>query len=122
MKICKHCHEPKPFSEFKTKKNGVMFKSCKTCLEKLYESKKVMCPQCNQTKLLKDFPSDTGTESGKKKICKQCFNEYQRNRYIKKVKPEKKSKTSFNPLFDVALAQRFLGVQSRHLKNGAYLC
>lgn len=48
-----------------------------------------VCIECNEEKVLEDFPIDRRAKTGYKKVCKSCFNEKYKERNNKVATPEK---------------------------------
>jgi hypothetical protein len=94
-KTCVSCNTEKHYTEFHKSsfnKDG-LYSYCKTCdskkskkRRKKYQTIKIeikekTCISCNQIKKIEDFPKHKGTKYGYRSNCRDCENEYLRNKY-----------------------------------------
>lgn len=85
-RACTLCGVLKPFNCFwMRKKLNIPYAQCIDCMkavrEKRYQgmgsidpNQKKICPSCNESKTLKDFPKNKNSPLGYLNICKMCFS------------------------------------------------
>lgn len=95
-KNCTVCNIVKPIEDFHSEEIIV----CKTCLVSLIKIKESslggkdkICTTCKESLPLEEFYVEKKTKDGRRAVCKNCMNDFSKNRY-KNMKPEEKDKLS----------------------------
>lgn len=83
-RVCKSCQEFKPLSEYNLRKSGTPYTLCRPCYaadvkirgakkQKLPSDALRTCTDCNEEKIILDFPLNTNSSGGYLNRCKRCY-------------------------------------------------